>query len=383
MGKMKKINLLYLIPNLHIGGAEELLFEIIRKIDRKKFNPVIACMWDKGLIAEKIEKEGVKVHLVGMHSRFDLITIFRIAKLLKKEKIDVLNTHLFPANTYGRLAGILARTPIIISTEHNVDEWKNFIHKSIDYFLSFFTDKIITVSEAVRNFYIREEKIPFSKYVTIYNGLDLERVNFKIDSSKVRQEFGIGDVPTAGMFCRLIPQKSPEYFLIAAKEVLKEIPDAKFMLVGSGSLFLSLQEKVKELSLEKNFILTGFRSDVLSIMSAVDVVVFSSLREGFSIALLEAMACEKPVVATSVGGNPEVIVDGETGFMVPPKNPDALAKRIIWIFQNLEKAEEIGKLGRKRLEEKFTIEKTVESLEKLYVNVTSLKEQRSKKCKAF
>jgi len=363
---MKKINLLYLIPNLNVGGAEELLLGIARRFNRSHYKVAVACLWDKGPIAERMESMGVEVYLLGMFTRMDFTVIFRLAKLMQSLQTDVLHSHLFPANTIGRLAARIVKVPVVISTEHNIDVWKTFFHKLIDKILAKFTDRIITVSDAVRDFYIKEEGISADKYLTIHNGVDLERFNFIPDVVKKRKELGFKNEPVVGMFGRLVPQKTPQYFIEAASRIAGEIPEARFLVVGDGPLRKMLEERCNKLDIKDKVIFTGLRKDVLEIMAAIDVVSLSSSREGLSIVVLEAMALSKPVVATRVGGNPETIIDGRTGFLVEPNSPQQLADKIIILLRDRNRAEEMGRKGRERVEEEFNIDRTVKSTANLY-----------------
>lgn len=323
-----------------------------------------------------MEKGGIPVHFVRMRPRIDFDLKYvggmvKLIRLLKKEKITVVHTHMYKANTPGRIAALLRGVPVIIANEHNIDTWKSKSQHRIDRILAHFTDKIISVSDAVRKFYI-EKGIPSEKILTIHNGIKLEKFKITLNMDRKKRELGLKPSSVViGTVGRLEPQKGHKYFLEAASLIKREIPDAQFLLVGSGSLKGKLREYIRRMGLEDDTILTGFRKDIPEILATMEVFILPSLREGFSISLLEAMASGKPIVATSVGGNQEVICDGECGFLVSSKDSESIARRAIKILKNEELKKRLKRNAQEKVKE-FSIEKMASKTIELYSKMLNL-----------
>ncbi|MCD6219722.1 GT4 family glycosyltransferase PelF, partial [Candidatus Calescamantes bacterium] len=362
---------LRVLPSLEMGGVEKTLISLLPHLEEKGFTVKVCTLYRKDILAKELEKIGIPVINIGMRARIDidlkyLRGIFHLAEFIRKEKFHIVHTHLYRANTPGRIAAILARVPIIIANEHNVDSWKRFSQRRMDRFLAKFTDKIIVVSNEVKKFYVNEVGIPDDKLEVIYNGVDLKRFEKDFDKKKKRKELGLPlSSPLVGTIGRLQLQKDHKTFLKASSLILKKFPKVHFLIVGGGSLRKELENFTRNLKIEKNVHFLGERKDIEEILPLMDIFVLTSKREGFPITVLEAMACSIPVVATSVGGTPELIEEGKTGFLIPPENPHILSEAIINLLKNEELGKEMGKYGKERVKS-FSIEKMVEKTEFLY-----------------
>lgn len=370
---MAQINVLQLITGLDIGGAEKLLLSTARRLNSNKYRTIVCYLKGEGALSEDFEKSGIAVIALGMRHRLDFTAIIKLVRLIKKERIGLVQTHLIHAHIIGRIAAKLVGVPVIISTEHNLYNrgGKYLLLNLINRITARFTDRMIAISEAVKDSIVESGRIRASRVSVIYNGIDtneFKRINGK------REEFPINPAPSVvGMVARLEPQKGHRYFLKAASQVVKDIPGVKFLVVGDGPLKEKLRTQATKLGLSRDVIFAGSRRDVPQILGALDILVLPSLWEGLSNVILEAMAAGKPVVATEVGGIPEVVKDGETGLLVPPKDPDALARAIVKLLQNKELAKRMGRAGKKRVKEHFTIERTVAQTEKLYNSLIAQK----------
>ncbi|MDD5669999.1 MAG: glycosyltransferase [Candidatus Omnitrophica bacterium] len=358
-----KIHVLFVIWSLGLGGAERVVINLAKGLDKNKFNPIICCLNDKGKFAEELEAVGIKV--IDLHKRgaFDLSIIGKLKQVIQKNKIDVVNTHLWGANVWGRIAAFQVGVPVVIATEHNEDTWKSWYHFAIDRWLSGKTNKIIAVSKSVKDFYVKQG-ISADKISVIHNGIDDLQVlksKFEIREVKVNDKnikFDNDDIIVA-IIGRLVPQKG-HILLFEALEKLNN-PKIKTLVVGDGPLFETLFREGGRI------IFTGLRKDVPHILNEiVDIVVLPSLREGLPIIALEAMSAGKPIIATSVGGNSEVVVDGVTGLLVPPKNVYALSDAIEKLAGNKELRLQMGENGRKRVVDDFSLEEMIRSTEELY-----------------
>ena len=371
---MEKIKILQLITELDIGGAEKVLLSFIRKLDRDKYNVMVAYMKGEGKLVEDFREAGVKVFNLKMRNRADLGAVIRLYRLLKRENIQLLHTHLIQADICGFLAGKMAGIPIIISTKHNPDEFrKKFsIPVWLDGIFANHSDRIIAVSYAVKDFLINWEKISKDKFTVIHNGIDLEEFNINIDISKKKRQLGINlSSKVLGSIGRFNEQKGYKFLLKAISEILENVPDVRFIFVGDGPLRRELEKMTRELKVDQNVIFTGIRRDIPEIFSIMDVFIMPSIFEGLPLILLEAMAMGKPVIASRVGGIPEIVRHEVTGILVEPANPSAIANSIVKLLKDPVGAKRIGDSGREEVKRRFTIDTMTEKIEALYNGILS------------
>jgi len=368
---MKKVNILYLTNTGNIiGGGEISLLDLLHGLDKEKFNPLIVCPF-KGNLTEAIEKLGIEVEIVQMKrlkipNPFLFIdSIIKLSRILKDRKILLVHANGSRCAIYGAIACKIVKVPII---------WHVRILESdglIDRFLAKFSSIIIVNSNAVKErFKWLKDK---SRLEVIYNGIDLKKFSNSFKGEKIRKEFGFDiEMPIVTTIGRLDWYKAHQYFLQAAEKVKKIIPNVRFLIVGDGERRDYLENLVKELGISENIVFAGNRKDIPEILNAIDIFVISSVSEGFGRVVVEAMACEKPVVATRVGGIVEIVEDGITGKLVPPKNSEALAEAIIELLNNKEESKNMGIAGRKRAERMFDIDENIKRTENLYKKICSV-----------
>jgi len=367
----KPVNVLRIIPSLEMGGVERTLTSILPRLDKKKYKVYLCCLFKRDKLADTMESLNIPIIKFKMRARLDfdgkyIIGILRLAYLMKKMQIDIVHTHLYRANIAGRIAAKLAGVPVIIANEHNIDSWKKFPQKLNDRVLVEITNKIIAVSNAVKDFYINKIGIPEDKITTIYNGVDIPKFQTHVDINKKKKEFGIkSSEKVITIIGRLHQQKGHCYFLKAAQIIVKKKPNVKFLIVGDGPLGSQLRDMSNDLKISKNVIFTGLRNDIPQILAMSDISVLTSLREGFSITVLESMAAGKPVIATNVGGNSEIIEHGKTGFIIQPKSPEDMALYSLNLINNQELAKRMGQEAEKRVLT-FSIDRMVRKTEDLY-----------------
>ena len=367
----KPVKILRVIPSLEMGGVERTLTSILPRLDKKKYKVYLCCLFKRDKLADTMESLNIPIIKFKMRARLDfdgkyIIGILRLAYLMKKMQIDIVHTHLYRANIAGRIAAKLAGVPVIIANEHNIDSWKKFPQKLNDRVLAGITNKIIVVSNAVKNFYINKIGIPEDKITTIYNGVDIPKFQTHVDINKKKKEFGIkSSEKVITIIGRLHQQKGHCYFLKAAQIIVKKKPNVKFLIVGDGPLGSQLRDMSNDLKISKNVIFAGLRNDIPQILAMSDISVLTSLREGFSITVLESMAAGKPVIATNVGGNSEIIEHGKTGFIIQPKSPEDMALYSLNLINNQELAKRMGQEAEKRVLN-FSIDRMVEKTEDLY-----------------
>jgi glycosyltransferase involved in cell wall biosynthesis len=368
---MKKIHALHLIDGLTFGGAETLLRDLASGLERRGYRitvgystpgPFVQELADKGLTLKHIPRMGL----------VDPVFMFRMVKLMRSDPPEIVHTHLFKSDFHGRLAARLAGVPVVISTLHNNDVWAN------NWFLgrlygatAYWADRLIAVSSEVREFHLRKTRVPPQKIVVIENGVDVAAFTGHEDKAKsIRAELDImPDAPLLGIIGRLKPQKDIPTFLLAAVEVLREQPNARFLVVGDGPLQSELEIQSKNLGLFPSLIFTGMRKDIPAILAALDVLVLSSLWEGLPVILLEGMAAARAVVSTSVDGVVGVVLPNETALLVPQKNPADLAQACLKLIQNPALRQSMGQAGQERVIKKYSLNAMIDKISSLYVEL--------------
>lgn len=365
----KKIKILHIITGIDIGGAENHLLSLIKGLDKSRYNIAIAYLKGNGELREQFEKMGISPIYVGMKFNGDFIALWKLCRLIKKNRYDIVHTHLFHADIYGILAAFLAKTPIIISSEHNEEQFlKKKIYSLLHRWVSLPCKKLIALSEHVKKYMLATGIRDANKIEVVYYGLDWSKYDNLGDYSYIRKEFKIGEEEKLiGTVARLTEQKGLNYLLKAFARVLETEPKCKLIIVGRGGLEKELKDLSRKLRIEDKVIFTGFRKDIPEIMSNIDIFVLPSLWEGLGLVLLEAMAAKKPIVATNVGAIPEIVLDGKTGILVLPANTEALADGILRLIKQRNLAKTMGEAGRERLEVHFGIEKMVKKTERIYV----------------
>ena len=366
---MDGIDLLHLITELDIGGAQTALLRLLGGLDRDRFRPAVACLFNgDGTVAQRIRFLGIPVTDLRMTAKWRLDALWRLYRLLRQRRPDILHTWMFHANFPGRLLGRLAGVPIIITSRRNEDIG-GVLRERLNRWTARLDDRVIAVCEVARRAEIERARVSPDHVVTIYNGIDVERFSAIGAESgiRVRQEFGIpAGVPLIGAVGRLHPQKDFAGLLQSMAAVQKHISPARLLLTGEGELRDDLETQARSLGISEIVTFAGFRSDVPEILAACDVFVLPSLWEGLPNVVLEAMALGLAVVATRVGGVPEIVIDGETGLLVPPGEPETLAEALVRLLRDPDLRSRMGRAGRRRVEQRFSASQMVCETEALY-----------------
>lgn len=324
---INRLKILHVIWGLTPGGAERQLVTIA-KHQAETHDVQVCCLECGGEFVGELSDAGIKVHILGKRPGFDFKALGKLISLLKENKIDVMHSHIWSANLWGRLAAIFAGTPVKIIHEHSMFSIEKLYRRGIDQILSWFTDAVICVSSEILHHTICDSFISSGKCVLIRNGIDLE----KYEKAEKLRNMSL-EVRNASSMPRRIaiigalePRKDHVSFIKAANRILEDGFDVGFLIVGDGPLRENLEEMVKNLGREDKIKFTGVSSDIPGILADTSIYVSSSLTEGISIAMLEAMAVGVPVVATAVGGNVELCGrNAAAGLLVPPSNSEALA----------------------------------------------------------
>jgi glycosyltransferase involved in cell wall biosynthesis len=372
-----RCNLLYVFDNMEFGGGERVFAQIINRLSVKKYKIMVACL-PTGTFIEKIEGSGTQIRSVDMRNRFNPGVILQLSSLIKKEKVDIVHSQGARADFFARMAAKLAGAPNVVSTVpmpvegFDVNPIRKIVYKIFNRFSERFVDRFMVVSGALEKMMIEKHRIEPQRVVKIYNGI--EKDDFCITDDEIackradfRNNSGFGgDIPVIGVIGRLVWQKGFEYFIEAIPEVLEKFKAARFVLVGEGELEDELKLKSKRLKLENKIFFTGFRNDIKDILASVDIFVMPSLLEGLPVVLLEAMAMGKPIIATDIDGINEVLENGKTGLLIPPKAPEALSEAIVNMLSHRDQAHQMGINARRVVEERFGVNIMVEKVEEVY-----------------
>lgn len=383
--KMEKTKIIYVIGSLDIGGGEGQLVETVVRLNRDKFEPVIYCITHKGVLASLVEGEGIRVETVGSRAKtkygrynplliyFTIKYLWRLYRMIQSDKPDIVQGCLFHGYIAGTLTSKLAGVPIILSNRWSLGIFKEkkWHYLFLERISNRFNRLLITNSQAVREDVIRQEKVDPEKVIVIYNGVDTDKFRPNlIDPLAKKKELSLPpEDKVVGVIANLHHYKGHTYFLKAASLVKEKFPQVKFLLLGDGPERENLKGQAQSLSLEKDVLFLGVREDVAEILSIMDISVLPSFEEGFSNTILESMAAGIPMVATSVGGNPEAVLDGVTGFLVPPRDEKALAQALLKLLEDDDLRKSMAKSSRERAVENFGMKRLIEETEGLYLDL--------------
>ena len=370
------IHVLHVITRLDVGGSTENTVISTTRMPRAEFTSSLISgrtVDPPPQLAETLQAAGVPwfevPHLVRpVGPANDCRAFVCLWRLIRKIRPDIVHTHSSKAGFVGRLAARMAGVPRIVYTPHghvfqgyfSASVTRSFI--AMERLAARWTDRIITLTDAEAQQHLALMIGRPTQFVTIPSGIDLDAV---VAATPVRLAL---DGPVIGTVARLVPIKGHQYLVDAAPEILTRCPTARFVFVGEGESRRVLEERVRTLGLEDRVLFTGYREDVPSLLAGMDLVVLPSLNEGMGRVLVMAMALGKPIVATRVGGVPELLADGEAGWLVPPADSAALARAISNLLSDLQRGRSLAEAGRLRVA-RYSAQAMVESLGRLYREV--------------
>lgn len=369
--RSKPIRVMHLVDKLSVSGSgvhgvTKAIERWIHHFDRQQFHFCVCSLRSPELAGEIFSKQGITVDFLSM-GKFDPRTLTKLLALIERENPQIIHSHGYGSNNFGRLASLLTGIPNIVH-EHAVLPNQPFYQTIADIVLSPLATKAIAVSESVREFMIHSRKVRPEKLETIIIGIPLTEFHAPEPSEvqKQREQLGIcSDDYVVSTVGRLDKQKGQVYFLKSAVSILRELPQTKFLIVGDGPDLLMLKSLAQKLGIAERVIFTGFRNDVATLLTMSNVVAMPSLWEGLPLTLLEAMNLSKPVVGTPAAGMKDVIRDGETGFLVPFRNADLLAKKIVYLLKNPRLANIMGEKAVKNCHN-YDISQSVKRLSEIY-----------------
>jgi glycosyltransferase involved in cell wall biosynthesis len=366
-----RVRLLKFVTDFRVGGTERQFVTVSRRLDPTLFDLRVGCFWTRGDFLSQFRESNIPLHeypITGLGRPSSLVGQARFLRDLRRERIEIVHTYGFYPNLFATIAAKLAGAVMIASIRDQGDMWTPAQRRAQRWVLKL-ADAVVVNAEAVRRLLIAEG-YDGRRISVIRNGLDLARFDARPPAHRLRRELGLpARGPLVAALCRLTEVKGVEHFLEAAVLLSRRYPDARFLIAGDGYHRAALERYAGELGLAGRAIFTGLRHDVPAFLSEVQVSVLPSLSEALSNTLLESMAAGAAVVATRVGGNPEVVEDGVTGFLVPPREPEALAAAIGRLLDNPGRAQAMGQAGRQRVAEHFSLTRVTQETESLYLRL--------------
>jgi glycosyltransferase involved in cell wall biosynthesis len=380
------VSVLHFVINRVRSGAEEHILLLLQGLDRRYFRSILVCP------PELVEKYGADipadVEYVPMHLRMPkpsyLTTAYRFANVLRKHRVDILHSHMFQASRLVSPIGRVCGVPVIIETPHVREQWRHGWFKgsyATDRLVGRFVDHYIAVSDANAHYLITEKGLPTKKVHVIRNGCDLRRLDYSrpVPLGMKRNLAFTNDDPVLLVLGRLEPQKGHRVLLEALPYVRREFPRIRLVCVGDGCLLQELEQQVRNLQLQDAVRFVGFQANVADWFALADISVLPSFYEGLPLVAIESLAAGCPVVATSVDGTPEVIVNERTGLTVPPGNSTSLANAILRLLKDPDLRSRLASAGRNWVLERFSHEQQIQRTQQLYISAWEMSTRRKKK----
>jgi glycosyltransferase involved in cell wall biosynthesis len=334
-------------------------------LDPTRFRSIIV-LFASGWLKDRCERLGLPTFVVPMESQWDFRWIVRCCNIIRRQEASLIHAHEFRANTFGTVVARLCGIPLV-GTVHGKNYYPDHAKRRIAYRWVSRAAKMVSVSHDLRQFLEARIGIPLGRTTVIHNGVDPIQQVSSAQVQEIRSELSVGeDEFVIGIVGSLYPVKGHMNLLDAMKTVLARYPKARLLVIGQGELERALKCRVSELGIERAVSFLGLRDDVPRLLPLLNLFVLPSLSEGLSVALLEAMSAGVAVIASNVGGNPEIVVNGETGYLVSPERSEELASRIIALASNQELTRSLGDRGRERVSRRFTTARMLEQYQDLY-----------------
>lgn len=355
----------FLVTSLPVGGAETLLVNLLDRLDPRRFRCEVVCVKEPGPLGESIA-DRVPVHSNLLRSKWDVRVLPKLIGLFRRRYIDaVITVGAGDKMFWGRLAAWFAGMPVVGSALHSTG-WPDGVGR-LNRLLTPLTDAFIAVANSHGEFMQQVEHFPAGKIHVIRNGIDTDRFRPSAAASiEIREELGLPEsTPLIGIVAALRPEKNHRMFVEVAQRVVAKRADAHFLIVGDGPERQSIDQIRKELRIDDRVHFLGTRHDTERILAALDLFLLTSENEASPVSILEALACEVPVVSTDVGSIRETVVEGETGHSVPTGDVTGMAEHVVRLLGNTEPRQRIGRAGRRRVLESGSLNAMVAGYERL------------------
>jgi glycosyltransferase involved in cell wall biosynthesis len=365
--KTQRRRVCLVIDHLGMGGAQRQMIELAKRLPPEHWQPVVVSLsTEKTVFASELRAAGIPCHLIDQRGAADWRCLFRLTRLMRRMKPAVVHTWLFTADTYGRLAARACGIRRVVCAMRNTIDDLPWHYRLVNRFLSRSTAIVTINAEAIREGLVRAGGIPDQKIRTIHNGITLDSDEPSGSQSLPEGWPAGGGNGVVGMVARLSPQKDHRTLLEAASQIQSEMPQASWVLIGDGPQRAAIEGWIRDLGLQERVVMLGQRENARALMARMSVFVLSTHYEGCSNAVMEAMAAGVPVVATDVGGNRELIAHEQTGFLVPPRDAQALAQAVLKLLRDPAMAQGMGQRARARMKNEFSMESAACKTQSLY-----------------
>lgn len=366
---MRRIKLMLLTVGLNAGGTEGQVLELASHLDPRRFDVAVCAFKSSGVIAQELRNRGIRVITLNGYGLWDVRVVLRLLRVVGQEGPDIIHAFLFLANIASRVIGRLLRVPVLISSYRGIEVWQSWPLRLLDRITVRWVDISTCCSEAIRCHVMSQHgATEQERYTTIHNGIDVRHFSNSIPLG--RAEMGLQEkVAVIGTVCRLEePVKGVTVLLRAVAQLTCRLadPGVQLLVVGNGPALRKLQGLSEQLGISEQVFFTGMRRDIERLLPLMDIFILPSFFEGFGIAIVEAMAAGRPVVATAVGGVPEIVINGETGLLVEAGDVNGLAKAIETLLDDPDLRRYLGLRGQERARERFSLELAVRRHEELY-----------------
>lgn len=365
----RPLNVLRVITWMPVGGIERRILAVLPRLDPEKFRPRLVCIRERGVLADELEKAGVPVEVCPLRSRLSPLGIRRLAALMRRWKIDIVHAHMYRSSVPATIAARLAKVPVVIAQVHNMATWETARQRRLDRFLCRWRSAVVAVSESVRQDIIENLSLAPEKVRVVYNGIEIERFDDPSLREPARAALGLGPKDVAIIYHgRLVAQKNPEALVKIACEIGRRHRDVVVLVAGDGPRRADLERLAAEKGATKHIRFLGRREDIPALLQASDIYALPSLKEGFSNALLEAMAAGLPVVATDVGGNAEAVEHGRSGWIVPARDDGQFLSAVADLVDHPQERARMAAEAKNRARV-FSLENMVRNVEALYTDL--------------
>ena len=373
-----RIRVLHVLATLLPGGTEISVLRLVSALNPSRYQVEVAWLRGEPALAEDFRAAGIDVVPMAMRGKIDPACLLRLRRHVARGRFDVVHTHMDVADFYGALAGRLGGARCVVASKHAPDEfrtrrtWKRYPFMALERLAYAMEDAVIVVSEAQASFLESAERLPRRKMVVIGHGID--GVSPSASRPVAMRAPGLPAFdPLVGAVGRLSHEKGQVVLLRALPAILAAFPRAGLVLAGDGPSRPELESEARRLGISEHAVFLGFRGDVPALLGAFDLFVQPSMYEGFGISLLEAMAAGLPIVASRVGGIPEIVEDGTTGVLVPPQRPEALAAAIVGLLRDRDEARRLGEAAARSARERHSLQSVAAKVDALYREILERK----------
>ncbi len=369
---IRKIKIAHLANEMNVGGKERGILNLVNAMPEEIFENHVYVFKAGGLMLQALDRQKCRVVELGARAGGDYRYAFKLFKLFRQHGIDLVHTRSWGTLLEGMLAAMAARVPALVHSEHGFMRVDTQLHVLIQNLFWRLADRVISVSENLGDTLHAKIGFPRQRIHVIRNGVDVRKLDAIAERTNIRAELGLPqETLLFGSVGRLVPVKNYACLIRAAQLVFEKGPEAALLFVGDGPLQAELATLAQQLGIGGKVHFLNWRKDVPQILRELDVFVLSSFSEGMSNSILEAMTARKPVVATGVGGNTELVVEGETGLLVPSDDPFQMAEALLHLLREGPRRVAMGQAGRRRIETFFTLPQMLRNYQRIYLEVAA------------